>query len=421
MTRRACAATAIVLAAFAFYAPTIHDYFLQDDFGVVGLFSHRSLAYFPRWFVSPWTEDIWGYVPDEIRPFPAASYVVASWFGAAVPEPNHILNIALHAANGLLVMWIAEAAAGLSLLPATFAGLVFVLLPIQAESVAWVTGRVDSLPTFFYFASFLLYVRSVRRAPDSTDTGLGRLQAEYLWSVALFFAALFSKQNTITMAPALVLFDAIDPKGPRRPRWSWEWVRPYLPYAVLTVGFLALRYVLFHEVARESLLSAQRFREFLSDSSRHLVRLIVGGAGIRQWKWPDTAWIAAVALVIAIRPRLWRAAIYFGLVWIALGMAPILMSGYYSPRHMYLASLGWAVTLGVAMEVVWEVDRVRYAKGGRRGCRGCGRSPYTPSSFMASSASGIAMRRFRVRPCCRLRKKRRASPMGRSSSQGCRD
>lgn len=348
MNRRALAAAMIVLATFAFYAPTIHDYFTQDDFGVVGLFSQRSLAYFPRWFVSPWTEDIWGYVPDEIRPFPAASYVVASWFGAAAPEANHLLNITLHAVNGLLVMWIAEAAAGLALIPATFAGVAFVLLPIQAESVAWVTGRVDSLPTFFYFASFLLYV------------GSHRLKANYRWSVAFFFAALFSKQNTITMAPALVLFDWLVRRRPFE--LSWRWVRPYVPYVVLTMAFLALRYVLFHEVARESLLSAQRVREFLSDSSRHLVRLVVGGPGVRPWVWSDTGWIVLVAVVIAIQPRRWRAAVYFGLIWIALGMAPILMSGYYSPRHMYLASLGWAVTLGVAMDASWPVNRVRYAK-----------------------------------------------------------
>ncbi len=354
------AAIVVALAAFVFYAPTIHDYFMQDDFGVVGLFSQRSLAYFPRWFVAPWTEDIWGYVPDEIRPFPAASYVIASWFGATAPEPNHVLNIALHAANGVLVMWIAEAAAGLSLVPAAFAGAVFVLLPIQAESVAWVTGRVDSLPTFFYFASFLLYVRSVPLRPDTTNDPSVRRQGDYWWSVALFFAALFSKQNTITMVPALVLFDWLVARRPTEV--SWRWLRPYVPYILLTIGFLALRYALFHEVARESILSAQRLREFLSDSSRHLVRLVVGGEGIRHWMWKDTVWIALLALVVAIRPRLWRAAIYFGLVWMTLGIAPILMSGYYSPRHMYLAALGWSVMLGIAVETVWVLNDSRLAR-----------------------------------------------------------
>jgi hypothetical protein len=349
MTRRAIAAAAIVVAAFALYAPAIDDYFVQDDFGVVSLFSQRSLAYIPRWFVTPWTEDIWGYVPDELRPFPAASYVMSSWLGASSPQPNHVINIALHAFNALLVMLIAESAAGLSLPAAAAAGLLFVLLPIQAESAAWITGRVDSLPTLFYFASFLLYARSA-----------------YRWSVVLFFAALFSKQNTITMAPALVLFDWIVRR--RRIEITWAWLRPYLPYVVLTIGFLGLRYVVFHEVARESLLSAQRFHDFLSDSSRHLVRLVFGGPGARHWLWRDTMSVAFGAALIGVIGRrlsrsadraLWRAAIYFGVIWIVLGMMPILLSGYYSPRHMYLASLGWAVTIGIGLEIMWRAQPAR--------------------------------------------------------------
>jgi hypothetical protein len=375
MKKRALAAIVILVAAFALYAPTIHDYFTQDDFGVVGLFSQRSLAYFPRWFVSPWTENIWGYVPDEIRPFPAASYVIASWFGRAAPEPNHVANIALHAVNGLLVMWIAEAAAGLSLIPAAFAGVVFVLLPIQAESVAWVTGRVDSLPAFFYFASFLLYVRSVRLRPDTTDissvrlqadAGVRRLQADYWLSVALFFCALFSKQNTITMVPALAAFDVLMRReDATRAGWA-RWALRYVPYIVLTVGFLALRFALFHEVARESVLNAERVREFLSDSSRHLVRLVFAGPGVRHWTWPDTAWVAAGVFAVVLagtkRKPMGRAIFYFGPIWIALGMAPILVSGYYSPRHMYLASLGWAIVLGAALEMLWYSPAVKWRR-----------------------------------------------------------
>jgi len=355
---RLAAALVIVVAAVALYAPTIDDYFVQDDFGVVALFSQRSLANVPKWFVSPWTEDIWGYVPDEIRPFPAISYVVASWFGATAPEPNHIMNIGLHALNGLLVMWIAEAAAGVALVPAMVAGVVFVLLPIQAESVAWVTGRVDSLPACLYFAAFLFYVR--------WRHGAGR--SRYWWSLAVFFAALFTKQNTITLGPALVVFDVIVDR--RRVELSWRWLRPYVPYALLTAGFLLLRYGLFHEVARESTLTSQRFQEFLVDASRHLVRLVFGGPGVRRWAVRDTAIIGAAAIVVAAiasrfrreRAVRWRAALYFGIVWLLLGIAPILVSGYYSPRHMYLAALGWAVTIGIAMDAVWSFDPHRVAR-----------------------------------------------------------
>jgi len=381
MNRRAIAVAAVVIAAFVLYAPTIGDYFVQDDFGVVRLFSQRSLTYFGRWFVMPWTEDIWGYVPDELRPFPAASYVIASWLGAVTPQPNHVINIALHAFNGLLVMWIAEFGAGLGLFAASVAGMLFVVLPIQAESVAWVTGRVDSMPAMFYFASFLLYVRSVRLKPDPASetqarTGSlfsrgalvsrGRLEPAYLWSVILFFVALFSKQNTITMAPALILFDAIVRR--RRIETTWTWLRPYVPYIVLTIAFLALRFVVFHEVAREGLLSIQRVQEFLSDVSRHLVRLVFSGPGVRSWSARDSVLVAlATAFVAFVGWRLarsavldfWRAAIYFGIVWIVLGVMPILMSGYYSPRHMYLASLGWAILIAIEIEIIWRAQPAR--------------------------------------------------------------
>src|SRR6185369_1270125 len=77
----AAAAAAVALLAVACYASTATDFFLQDDFGVVGLLSQKPALFFPHWFVMPWTENIWGYSPDELRPFPAVSYQISSIFG----------------------------------------------------------------------------------------------------------------------------------------------------------------------------------------------------------------------------------------------------------------------------------------------------------------------------------------------------
>ena len=72
---------------------TITNYFVQDDFGVVALLSQKPASYFPRWFVSTWMDDIWGFTPDEIRPFPAVTYQLAALWGADVdggePRPQH--------------------------------------------------------------------------------------------------------------------------------------------------------------------------------------------------------------------------------------------------------------------------------------------------------------------------------------------
>ena len=350
MTRRRLVLLLVVLAAALPYLPTLDDYFVQDDFGVVGLLSAKPAGYFPRWFVSTWMDDIWGYTPDEIRPFPAVSYQAAAWWGAGSPVANHVINVSFHAINAMLVFGIAQTAAGLALGPAAFAALVFALLPMQTESVAWVTGRVDSMPACFYLASFLLYARW-RERPGA---------AMFIWSVVLYFVALFTKQNAVTLPAALVLYDALLTSRPLRP--SWSVLRPYLPFAVLTLGYLGLRYWLFGEVARESMLTAARVDLFLQDLSVHLQRMVTGdavpaGAGFRIaiFVVAGAAVIGAIGVWLGERghARL-RPAAYFLVVWIGLAVAPTVVAGYASPRHMYLASAGWALALGCALDVLWR-------------------------------------------------------------------
>jgi hypothetical protein len=333
----------VVLTACLPYLSTLHDYFVQDDFGVVQLMARRPWTMFFQWFTTPWTENIWMYTPDEIRPFVALSYVMTASWGAAEPSAHHALNIAIHALNGLLVMAIARRVAGLSVTSATFAAVIFVLLPVQAESVAWITGRVDSLPTLAYLAAFLAYVR----------WRSGRTAA-YAWSLLWFFVALFSKQNTITMPALLIAYDAVVLRRPVR--ISWGTIRPYVPFVLMTIGFLALRYAIAGTVVRESELTADHLRLFGGVVMRHSERIVAGHAGARGVEWIPLLLVVAAGAVLFIRAESrgpqWAVLMFFGLVWWALGIAPTLVAGYESPRHVYLASVGWAVTLAVVLDAL---------------------------------------------------------------------
>ena len=352
------AVVAIALAAAAPYARVTGDYFIQDDFGVVALLSSKPAAYFPRWFVTNWMEDIWGYTPDEIRPFPAVTYQLAALGGAASPVANHVINIAFHAINALLVFGLARSAAGLRTSAALAAALVFAWLPMQAESVAWITGRVDSMPACFYMASFLLFVRWRATAARSL----------YLASIACCFVALFSKQNTITLPVALVLYDLCVQRVPLHP--TWRALAPYLPYVALTAAYMALRWALFGEVAREGMMTPDRIGGALLELSTHLKRMVYGEPGVAMSSVRlglTVATAVAVTCVLAIRFRgrdlrpLARVAIYFVVVWIALGAVPTLVAGYASPRHMYLASAGWAIGLGIAVDALLQT-RLRWIR-----------------------------------------------------------
>ncbi len=317
--RRALLALIVVLGAVVPYLPTLDDYFVQDDFGVVGLLSTKPATYFPRWFVSPWTDEIWGEPADELRPFPAVTYQVAALFGAESPVANHVINISFHAVNAWLVFLVAEMAAGLSLPAAAFAGLIFAVLPMQTESVAWVTGRVDSMPACFYLASFLLFHLWRTRGGASL----------YAWSVTLCFVALFTKQTAVTLPATLVLWDVFGLRRPVRP--SWDWLRPYLPFVALTAAYLGLRYFIYGEVAREGRLGPEYVNLFFDNSSIHLRRMIFGEAGLSIAALQAALIVAAVFIGVAIvavlqrdrdESRLLGPLSYFLLVWVALGARP---------------------------------------------------------------------------------------------------
>jgi len=356
------AALAVCVAATVPYLSTIHNYFVADDFGVVQLLSGKPAFYFPRWFVTSWMDEIWGTTNDEIRPFPALTYQLTARWGAASPVANHVVNIAIHAANALLVLTISRTVARVSLPAALFAALVFAALPIHAESVAWITGRVDTIPAFFYVSSFLAYAWWRR-----SGTGLNRT---YGWSVALFFFALFSKQNTITMVATLLLYDVLVER--RAVRVSWSSLGPYVPFIALTGGYLVLRYALFGEVAREGQLSAQGLGLFRIMVGKHFQRLFFGGevarypAGfIAAFLVVGGVWLLARSAGARSLGRPWALALglYFGPVWWALGLAPIAVAGYESTRHVYLASFGWAIILALGWHILWHARAAiwRYA------------------------------------------------------------
>jgi hypothetical protein len=398
------AVVAVCLAASLPYLSTVHNYFVRDDFGVVKLLASKPAGYFPRWFYTSWMDDIWGYVPDEVRPFPAVSYQLTALGGSASPVLHHVFNIALHAANGVLMFLMGRIAAGLSVPAAAFTAGVFVLLPVQAESVAWITGRVDSMPAFFYIASFLAYVMyaggsgfgvpglgfGVRRSSvferDLGPASEARSRALYFTSLASFFVALFTKQTTITMIGTLVMWDLIVARHAPRERpdqksvrlrppsgsglagsvLSWSRILGYMPFLVLTVGYLGLRYALFGQVAREGRLSTEGIAYFGRLVARHLAHVVTGNvsAGLLATSLVLVAvlligWMLLRPQDAAARSRTLALLLFFGPIWWAIGVAPILVAGYESPRHAYLASAGWAVVLGILFDLGWHAEASR--------------------------------------------------------------
>ena len=116
------------------------------------------------------------------------------------PFGFHVVNVLIHIANSFLIFLIVRRLLrpeSALLLPA-FAGAVFLLHPVQTESVSYIAGRSESLSVFFLLAAFAVF--------------LYRRQTVVSWRVAiavllLFGAALTSKEHTLVLPVLLLLTD----------------------------------------------------------------------------------------------------------------------------------------------------------------------------------------------------------------------
>jgi Tfp pilus assembly protein PilF len=120
-------------------------------------------------------------------------------------------NIVLHICNGILFYAILIRL-GWSRLWASFSVFVFLLHPVQVESVAWISERKNLLAMFFYLAAFASYL-------SYRNKGWGEGKGAYLASFAFFVLALMSKSVAVIFPFMLVLYDICCLEKGERSRW----------------------------------------------------------------------------------------------------------------------------------------------------------------------------------------------------------
>ena len=155
--------------------------------------------YYPVVFTSFWIEEQI-YPEDPTSP------------GGKSAAGYHVVNVAFHAANSLLIIVLLRVL-GIRDLLAWAIAFLFALHPVHVESVAWITERKNVLSMFFYLLAALSYLRFDQQRENRikiVDEKNVESKADTPWawygaSIILFVLALLSKSVTASLPVAIVL------------------------------------------------------------------------------------------------------------------------------------------------------------------------------------------------------------------------
>jgi tetratricopeptide (TPR) repeat protein len=288
-------------AYLALYWHSLPFPFEFDDFPQI--LQNRSIRYLfhPRAFLE--SENL------RSRPVTNLSFALSYAMGGFSLSNFRIFNVLLHLANAFFVgyfFWFTQSRRKGALGAALIAGALFLLHPLAADSVVYLSARSSLLVLFFMFAALYFYTRP--------------LPTVFSWlSFLLMTAAAFlSKENGLAILPLLFLFH---PKLKRRAQELIPYVLPIL----LGGALMGLRKATFLNAAGKGFFRIAGDIDISSFSEYLRIALSV---------WPMNF------------------ALFFRPDWMAVDHQLVLPASWFSPA--VLAGIGIWLAFAAAAYVLWK-------------------------------------------------------------------
>jgi tetratricopeptide (TPR) repeat protein len=349
----------LLIVTFAAYQSVWHAGFIWDD--------DDHLTANPAMTAPHGLRMIWSSLAvSRYYPLTLTTFWVQRRFWGLNPMPYHLVNIALHAINGILVFLVLRR---LRVRAAWLAAMLWVLHPVNVESAAWITELKNTQSGALFFLAVLCFLRFETTATNGW----------YALALLCGLAAMLSKPSTVVLPLAMLLCLWWERGGWSRSDRGWRRadLRRIAPFFILASGMSAWTVI----EQRGHILRAGTAEWKLSMPER----LVIAGKAVwfyaaklfwpvplafvyPRWavdaealsSWMPLAGLVVVAIVLWVwRRQVWARAGLFGFGFFVAALLPVLgfFDVYYfrysfvADHFQYLASVGLiaVVASGAAM------------------------------------------------------------------------
>ena len=189
----------LAVVTFVLYWPTVHHNFINfDDPDYIVTNSHVNSGL-------NWPNVAWAFTSvhaDFWIPLTWISHMVDCQCFGLNAGAHHLVNVAFHIANSLLLfLWLNQSTG--ARWRSAFVAALFAWHPLRIESVAWAAERKDVLSAFFWLLALMAYTRYV----GASESQRPKAKSFYALALVMFACGLMSKPMVVTLPFVLLLLD----------------------------------------------------------------------------------------------------------------------------------------------------------------------------------------------------------------------
>ena len=333
----------IIIAGVIVYANSINGQFIWDDELLI-----KDNIYIKSWS-NLWkvlTRDIGAGYGSEYgfyRPVLMFTLMVDYALWGLKVQGYHISTIIFHILATLSIYWFLMILYKNRLM-AFIAAMLFVVHPVHAEDVSYITGRANSLLMLFMVCALIFYIRYL---------STGRLR-DYILLLSCALLALLSKENAVVIVPFMFLYHYVFQQKLR--------IKYLLPVIALTALYLILRITILAPLTYTAYMDTtlQRLPGFFIAIANYTRLLFMpfnlhSGYGRQVFTFNDLKVylglaIAVILLTYAFKKHRHDRVNTFSIFWFFIALIPVSnviypACEYMAERYLYVPSLGFCLIL----------------------------------------------------------------------------